>query len=625
MATVRTTLGTLVNQNVDIQSVAGAGPWDVTLAAPPSADCKVGDTLSDEAATPNVYLITAIAGSVVTVRDAWGAGAAPATGASQAFTRRSYDSVTAWKADLDDDEVYDTGDAAVGAVCETLAITADQIVDTNGTLGLGAIWLIGHEDYRHTGLPGTGVALTTTNGYHVQLVRCNTPVACYLEWLEVSKLPVSGDYNEYPLIDHWHATGTVTVGHCLVYGNGYAATGGNNLVGIRCNSVGGVLHVHNCAIWNISNPTTSTGVGIDLGYAAASSTILNTTIHGSDTYNITSDTNGKLIQNVIAADAGTQDIDDAITWHANSGYNITSDATAPGENSLINQASADVLLDAANGDLHQKADSPSIGVAATLTPPPTDVNIDLDGQTRSVPWDVGAYFITPEPQPLQPIRRGEQQYPRQIGSTTHPTRFFMASSVDHATGLTGLTVATQIRKPSASWSFAAGAVSEIGGGWYEFAGAAADRESQGDLLVVHSAPDADSISYTIPIVTHDPWNIAAGAGGGDATLANQVAMLTHLLQIKGDNWDASMALDQFIELDDVWARPGKVRTTPPTDADGIEEHLAWLSHVARHKVDVDKSTGQAKIYDEAGEQVIGIAGVSDDGTLYIRERVIAPS
>ena len=39
-------------------------------------------------------------------------------------------------------------------------------------------------------------------------------------------------------------------------------------------------------------------------------------------------------------------------------------------------------------DYHLKTNSPAIGVGADLS---TSFTADLDGQTRTVPWDIGAY------------------------------------------------------------------------------------------------------------------------------------------------------------------------------------------------------------------------------------------
>jgi hypothetical protein len=71
--------------DVDIQSVSGAGPeYTITLAAAVPSDTVVGDTISDEAATPKIYSITNIAGSDLTVTDLFNNGVSPdSSGTSQ--------------------------------------------------------------------------------------------------------------------------------------------------------------------------------------------------------------------------------------------------------------------------------------------------------------------------------------------------------------------------------------------------------------------------------------------------------------------------------------------------------------------------------------------------------------
>lgn len=71
------------------------------------------------------------------------------------------------------------------------------------------------------------------------------------------------------------------------------------------------------------------------------------------------------------------------------GHNISSDGTAPGANSLINQAATDIFVDPANGDFRLKAGSPAIGSGADLS---AFFTTDITGATRTVPWDIGAFM-----------------------------------------------------------------------------------------------------------------------------------------------------------------------------------------------------------------------------------------
>ena len=69
-------------------------------------------------------------------------------------------------------------------------------------------------------------------------------------------------------------------------------------------------------------------------------------------------------------------------------------------------------------------------------------------------------------------------------STTHPFTFLLVSSTDHVTPVTGASPTVTISKDGASFASPAGAVSEIGNGWYALAGNATDRNTLGSLLEV---------------------------------------------------------------------------------------------------------------------------------------------
>jgi len=100
---------------------------------------------------------------------------------------------------------------------------------------------------------------------------------------------------------------------------------------------------------------------------------------------------------------------------------------------------------------------------------------------------------------------------RQQSSTSHPVTFLMVDDADHVTGKTGLTPAVTLSKDGGAFGAAAGAVTEIGNGWYALAGNATDRGTAGDLLIHASAAGADPVDERYLIVPWDPFD---GAGLG---------------------------------------------------------------------------------------------------------------
>lgn len=91
------------------------------------------------------------------------------------------------------------------------------------------------------------------------------------------------------------------------------------------------------------------------------------------------------VENCIFAGASGYIINGGTTTGSN---NISSDATAPGTNSLINQLATDIFTDAANGNFTLKAGSPAIGAGTDLS---ATFTTDITGATRTTPWDIGAF------------------------------------------------------------------------------------------------------------------------------------------------------------------------------------------------------------------------------------------
>lgn len=98
----------------------------------------------------------------------------------------------------------------------------------------------------------------------------------------------------------------------------------------------------------------------------------------------------------------------------------------------------------------------------------------------------------------------------------------MVSSSDHVTAVTGATVTLTISKNGGSFGSASGAVSEIGSGWYSWAGDATDRNTNGELLVHATATGCDPFDGKLEIVPWDPFDSAGlGLTNVDATISSR--------------------------------------------------------------------------------------------------------
>ncbi len=95
-------------------------------------------------------------------------------------------------------------------------------------------------------------------------------------------------------------------------------------------------------------------------------------------------------------------------------------------------------------------------------------------------------------------------YPILQNQSAIPLQFLMVDSSDHRTGKTGLTPTVEIRKLGGSFATPAGAVSEVGHGWYEVAGDADDSDTLGPIILNAVAAGADPVDDRFEVIVYDP-------------------------------------------------------------------------------------------------------------------------
>jgi hypothetical protein len=89
-------------------------------------------------------------------------------------------------------------------------------------------------------------------------------------------------------------------------------------------------------------------------------------------------------------------------------------------------------------------------------------------------------------------------------SATRTRTFLMIDAADHISGKTGLTVTVTVSKNGGVFAAAAGAVSEVGNGWYKVAYTIADTNTLGDLSAHATATGADPTDWQDQVVAYDP-------------------------------------------------------------------------------------------------------------------------
>ena len=116
-----------------------------------------------------------------------------------------------------------------------------------------------------------------------------------------------------------------------------------------------------------------------------------------------------------------------------------------------------------------------------------------------------------------------------LNGDSRPVPFFLTSASDHITGLTGATATVTISKNGAAFAAPAGAVTEIGNGWYNFDPAGADTAANGVFLLHATASGGDPADVKAQVVAFNPYDAfptlttvlaeSYAANGAQATLA----------------------------------------------------------------------------------------------------------
>jgi hypothetical protein len=127
---------------------------------------------------------------------------------------------------------------------------------------------------------------------------------------------------------------------------------------------------------------------------------------------------------------------------------------------------------------------------------------------------------------------------RKLASTAYPIAFLMVSNTDHITGVTGAAPTVTVSRNGGAFAAAAGAVTEIGSGWYSLAGNATDRNTLGELLIHATAAGADPVDMKIDVTAADPFDIADATtlAGASVTVVSPVASPSSVSIVRGDDY-----------------------------------------------------------------------------------------
>ena len=113
-------------------------------------------------------------------------------------------------------------------------------------------------------------------------------------------------------------------------------------------------------------------------------------------------------------------------------------------------------------------------------------------------------------------------------STAYVRTFFLVQSADHLSALTGATPTVNISKAGAAFGAAAGAVAEIGNGWYKCSLTTADTGTLGDLAFHVTATSADDTDFVDQVIAFDLGTALSSQTVGTVTsVTNGVTVTTN--------------------------------------------------------------------------------------------------
>ncbi len=317
-----------------------------------------------------------------------------------------YSTITAWEADLSDGGIYSSGDDAIGE-CQSASTFTENVTLRGTVTDLDSAKLTVKTSDKHNGTAGTGAILS---GYIDITATTSGTVDWTVEWLEITGNSVIG---EAKIRAGGSITPTTTLdnryfANLLIYGANIS-TSGADAAGISVLKKAGAAT--NCIIYDLEGTNTSNDY---ISGVTKESTetfyVYNCTIHdikkvagatGGDARGTVSITYGGtdylvakncIVGSLTASSGGSSVCYDSV--HGDSDYNLSSDSSAGGSNSLTSKTPGDQFVSTVAGseDLHLKSDADAIDAGVDLETA-YNAHIEIDGGNRddsNVTWDMGA-------------------------------------------------------------------------------------------------------------------------------------------------------------------------------------------------------------------------------------------
>ena len=565
MATITKTIGT--SSTIDTEtpsSCSGSNPYTVTFTNDPSG-VVVGDKvyITDEASYYDtfIYNVTGISGSSYTLTySSGGYGAESPCSLYNSFYeqaaavfKRELDYATPqdWINDFNDTSIYSAGDDVIGELSvnekydQGLGLTCDQ---SNHTLG--SITLTVAESVRHNGTAGSGAGLRFTS---------SGAQSAYSQWVYVESSNITIEWLEWDgtgasssaIAQHFFSTvendvGNIHLKNNLMYGLDQKG-GGIATRAIRLetpsDTVTATCSILNNILYDIDPSTPSggdcTGIYAIGGRAENAIYVYNNTVHhivGTGTASgllgygrgIHSSSHTYVTNNIVSDVTAPVTADDFYgNEHADSDYNLSTDTTAPGSNSVTSATLADIYESATGTiNLHLKSGSPAIDAGTDLGTSPTGVNIDIDGRNRDSEgdtWDIGAdeYVVNGiEVAPTAAALEAAAVSPTAVQASLSITP--AASAADADATLTGAALGSVTVTPSTASAVLAGVSPTVDIPNVEVTPAAASLTANATL----SGVQAGSISITPAVASLEAATVSPPVSLGSVSVTPSQAVCT---------------------------------------------------------------------------------------------------
>jgi len=294
-----------------------------------------------------------------------------------------YTSLSAWEAGEQKDLV--TADEIAVAKCRCTGGSADtSYVDIDGwttdETHYIKIWTDPSENYRHDGKWNTSkYRLDGTTAWNLFTID-----EAYVK-AEGIQVGLSSSNNRRGINIGPNASGKIDVSYCIVKAS---VTLNSYGYGIRVGAPSGsIVRIWNNLVYDIVN---SDGDGTGISSGSYEAYVYNNTVIDCGEYGIFCGGSNSVVKNCLCKGNGTDFAAWGDDWSTNSDYNASSDGTAPGANSRTNQTFT--FVDEANDNFHLASND--AGAKDYGTDLSSDPNLafsdDIDGETRSGTWDIGA-------------------------------------------------------------------------------------------------------------------------------------------------------------------------------------------------------------------------------------------